>query len=286
MKRILFTIGLIALAGPAWSANTSNHAAAIRASMDVSGTITVSARGYVKGYKLDQPGKLPDYVVRLLNRSIPAWRFQPNVRHGKPVNVKAHMDVRLLATPLANKKVSISIDQTTFATVHGKDDQQIQFKKQKHPPKFPWELVRQGVSGTVFLLLRINRKGRVSKAAVEQVNLATRGAPKLMTRWRRAFARSALDAARRWRFAYPTAGKLASADHCDVEVPVQYRTHSGPIMTDARYAYGAWQPYIPGPRHYIPWEQHNKMADHAAPPVGSGIHMVGTGLHRIDNAKS
>ncbi len=287
MKRILFTIGWFALAGPAWSAHTSSHAAVVQASMDVSGSITVSASGYVKAFKLGQPGKLPDYVVRLLNRAIPAWKFQPNVLHGKPVNVKAHMDIRLLATPLANKKVSISIDQTTFGTNDEKDDTQIRYMDKPTPPAYPMDLARQDVTGTVFLLLRIDHKGRVSKAAVEQVNLSTRGGPNLMARWRKQFAASALQAARKWRFTIPTEGKSASAHHWEAQVPVQYMIHPGPTAgSNDRYAYGKWQPFIPGPRHYIPWVQNKEMAAHAALPVGSGIHMVGSGLHRIDNTKS
>jgi TonB family protein len=286
MKRHITWIGLCLLAGTAGASSSPQQAVPVRYSMDVSGTITVSARGFVKAYRLERPGKLPGYVVQLLNRSIPAWTFQPNLRDGKPVDVKARMDIRLLATPLPNRKISVRIDQTTFGTGYENDDQTIHYKQKIKPPPYPWNLDAQHVTGTVFLLLRINRQGHVAKAAVEQVDLGTRGSSNRMTRWRRAFARSALKAAHNWQFTFPTKGKYASADHWDVVIPMVFNILQ-PGTTPAqmlRTTYGKWLPYIPGPVRYIPWQRHPRMAARAAPPAGTGIHMVGSGLRRIDHA--
>lgn len=189
MKRSLVALGVSILASSAWASHANENMSAVQDSMDVNGTITVSPTGNVISYKLDRPGKLPGYIVQLLNRAIPKWRFYPNLRNGHPFIAKASMDIRLVAKPLSNGKVSIRVDQTTFGTGHEKDDYQIRFKGNSTPAPYPREEQMEGASGVAYVVLMIDRHGQVSKAAVEEVDLETKGPANLMVRWRRDFAR-------------------------------------------------------------------------------------------------
>ena len=284
MKRILITLGLALLTSPAWATHTSGNASAEQASMDVNGSITVSPRGNVIGYKLDQPGKLPAFVVNMLNQAIPKWQFYPNLHNGHAFIVKASMDIRLVAKPLANGKYSISIDQTTFGNGHEKDDYQIRYKGKLTPPLYPPEAGFYHASGTAFVVLLINRRGLVAKAAVAEVDLETRGPPNLMVRWRREFAESALKAARKWQFLVPTEGIFASRDHWVVEIPVDFRIR-GSHGAKYAYAYGKWRAYLPGPSQDIKWAP-SLDSSTAKPPAGDNLQIAGSGLQRIHKPKS
>lgn len=282
MKRILIGIGLLAASGLASATHAPASSSASLASMDVTGSITVSPEGFVSGYKLNRPEKLPPYVVQLLNRSIPRWRFKPNRRDGHPVIIKTRMSIRLVARPAPGHKYSIGIDQTNFGTPGTRDRQQVRFKGKVKPPLYPLEPRMDHVNGTVYVLARINRKGAVVKAAVEEVDLGMRAAPNLMTRWRRDFARATLKVVRHWTFSVPTEGKQASMKSWTVFIPVQYDfSYERHLDT-----YGKWRPYIPGPPQYIPWIQDGKLAAHARPPLGDQPQMLGAGMQRIDTPKS
>ncbi len=86
----------------------------VQASMVVNGSITVSIKGHVKGYTLDHPEKLPSAVTGLLAKAVPHWRFRPVLRHGKAVAAKAEMHLRIVASPVGNKRYSLSVGGARF----------------------------------------------------------------------------------------------------------------------------------------------------------------------------
>jgi hypothetical protein len=278
MQRTLIAIGLLATTVPAWSAHVPEPAPQVLASMIVKGSITVSPQGYVTGYRLNRPGRLPPYVVKLLNRAIPKWRFAPNVHHGQPIIVKTRMSIRMVAKPLPNHQYSIAIDQANFGVPGAKRNLQVRFKGKEKHPAYPVEPRMNHVGGTVYVLARINREGHVTKAAVKQVDLDVRTSPNVMTAWRRDFARTTLRAVRRWTFAIPSKGKQASKTDWTVIIPVQYSMAYYSHMD----TYGKWHPYIPGPTHYIPWMQDSKLAAHTRPPLGDEPQMLGVGIKMIN----
>jgi len=277
MKRWLAGLALLSMACALHAAQDSTRQETIRASMLVKGTITVSDTGQVTGHTLYEAGKLPRVVVELLNRVIPTWRFHPAVREGHPVAETANMRIRVIATPVGHHRFELSLAGTYF------DDglprsRQVHIRGHHAKPVYPFDARVDRAAGNVYVILRINRQGRVEKAAVQEVDLTTRGGPAVMAHVRDVFARSALGSVRNWRFAIPTTGSEAKAGYWDRRIVIVYRMGR---PGGARTPYGQWQPYIPGPRRYIPWLSHDKLASGTAQPGGT-LQILGQGLQRID----
>lgn len=285
MKRILTSLFLLMLVGSAHAAVPASVWSQVRSSMIVNGDITVSPAGFVTGYKLDHPEKLPNVVAELLGKAIPTWTFEPAVKDGKPVAARARMHVRIVAAPVGGKRYSIRVAGTTFSPANGADTHGLHYLNRPRPPRYPLLAQRNGVSGTVYLALRINRQGHVDKAAAGEVDLMTIGNPAQMTQWRKHLADAALDAARNWTFHVPDTGKQAGKSHWNAWIPVVFRISNCGRCDRDEAVYGKWQPYIPGPRQYIPWLDRHQVATGAALPEGS-IQLIGQGLHRIDKPQS
>ena len=49
----------------------------IEAGMLVTGTIEVDPEGRVERFEVDRPEALPKHVLQLLDKGVPAWRFEP-----------------------------------------------------------------------------------------------------------------------------------------------------------------------------------------------------------------
>ena len=193
------------------------------------------------------------------------------------------MDIRLVAKPQANGKYAVSIDQTTFGSGYEKDATQIGYKSHHNkPPSYPLDAQWSGAKAIVYLVASINRQGLVSKAAVTEVDLRTRGAPNIMVRWRREFARSALQAVRQWQFRVPTEGIFAALGHWVVEIPIAYRITRDPDSWESTH-YGKWIVYIPGPYHKVAWAHGMNTSTHGRPPAGASLEIAGSGLRRITN---
>ena len=91
------------------------------------------------------------------------------------------------------------------------------------PPRYPDEAARSGVAGTVYLLVRVGRDGKVEDVVAEQTNLKVVAKERDMNAFRGMLERASVAAARRWMFAPPKAGPGANEDHWVVRVPVDYR---------------------------------------------------------------
>lgn len=278
MKRWFVGLALSCLAGalPAAHAETQPHD--FRASLLVNGTISVSDAGTVTGYSLDQPGKLPGVVVDMLQRSIPTWRFHPAVHGGHPVAVTATMHARLVATPVGDHRFRIRLAGTSFEDGLPRTGE-IRLGHPHAKPIYPIQARMEHASGTAYVIARINRQGRVTRAAVAEVDLMNRGGPAVMAHARKLFAHAALRAARTWHFTIPSVGPKARDDHWDVRIPVTFRIAKR--GHDGKPPYGQWQPYIPGPRRYIPWMPKHELTGAIAQP-GDSVQMLGGGLYRID----
>ncbi len=260
----------------------STSTSEVRASMMVSGSIAVSAKGRVIGYTLDQKDKLPASVTQLLARNISRWRFEPVLRHGSPVSAKARMYLRITARPQGKNRYALSISGTRFGS--NDSNRSVRYNGRPKAPFYPILERQDRVSGTVYLVIRVNRLGRVDKIATEQVDLYTRGPYMLMKRWRDDLATSAEKTASQWTFKLPTQGKDADKTHWTVKTPVTFS-----IARYARHlkAYGHWHLYIPGPRNFIPWVDATQLAngDGDAMPV-DGLYSSQQALHRINQPQS
>lgn len=227
----------------------------VQASMLVTGKIAVNPDGSVYGYSLDQKDKLPAAVVQLVAETVPSWKFTPVLVNGKPVLAKALMSLRVVATQDKPGHFGASVSSAAF----GEDVAQSSNScppgacltyRDAGQPAYPVNLIQNGVSGTVYLVVEVNRQGQVAQATVRRVNLRKLADATMLKRWRKQLGEAALAAARRWTFDVPTVGEGAKHNQWFVDVPINFElTAQGQPST----GYGQWDAYVPGPVNPIPW---------------------------------
>lgn len=277
--RNLAALALLALAAVATSAATAQFRKiapeAVRKQVEVSmlltGTIDIEPDGSVSGYVLDDRAKVPGYVASLLDRRVPAWRFEPVMRGGQAMAVRSPMSLRVVAKPLDGDNFALSISGVSF----GGDSTTTDYvtRDRMDPPSYPVAMSRIGASGTVYLLLQIGRDGRVSDLLVEQVNLAVLDTEDQMARMRKQFGDAATAAAWNWTYHPPTTGEEVDDPHWTVRVPVSFE-----LDGDKPAGYGQWQAYLPGPRARAAWAHDGASPDAIA---GGGVYPVGGGVKLI-----
>lgn len=253
-RRLSYALSALLLCGvsalqPASAITPHALAKQAEASMVVLGSITVAPDGSVASYQLDQATELPAAVTGLLQQSIPVWQFEPVKRDGKAVYVKSRMSLRVVLHSLDDKRYKLYLAGAYFSP-----DGKPSFKDtgpKRIQPYYPGQAVRARVSGTVYLVLKIDPQGHVIDALAEQVNLRVAGDEHQMERFRGLLANSALDAARKWVFDPQLLGG-GSGDHY-AAMPVNYWLSTTQGATSRPDAPGHWDVYIPGPRQALPW---------------------------------
>jgi len=217
-------------------------------SMLVTGNIEIERDGSVAKYELDDAAKLPPVAVRLMDRASATWRFDPVLVDGKPVRARTAMTVRLAARQRENTEgFEVRITAANFGKFA--DGEWVSSKGPLLRPKYPPQAAASGVRGTVYVIVRIGRDGKVEDAMAEQVNLGSVDRTEAaMQRWRDSLADASLQTARRWRFLPPTQGEEVDAPFWLARVPVSYL-----LPNDKKPESGEWETYIPGPRQSAPW---------------------------------
>ena len=222
--------------------------------MVVTGSIVLNPNGTVNSYILDEKDKLPPAVVEVIGKTVPAWKFQPisTLDAGnKPELAKATMNLRLVASPLPDGSYGISVKGASFGKEESQSKEDISWKSRNVPLGVAIESMREGMSGTVYLLLKIDHQGRVADIGIEQVNLRAVASDAQMEAWRRGLSRLAMKAANNWSFNVPESGKEAAAEHLMVRVPINFDPNG------RTGGYGQWDAYVPGPVNKIPWSESN-----------------------------
>jgi TonB family protein len=264
---------LVASAG-AHADKSADMRAGVESSMSIAGTIAIDAEGRVTHYTIDDADRYPPGVVALLASRVPGWRFEPATADGRAVPVDAAMRLLLVARKTGEDSYDIGIRS---ASVRHEEPGTSVTRKDLSPPIYPASMNHVRVGGTVFLLLRVDRAGKVAEAFVEQTNLGVLGRPREMDAMRASFERSAVEAARHWTFVPPSRGPSAGQSEWSVRVPVAYIPVGAPSP-----APGRWRTYVPGPRHVAPWLQRDELAgagiDALAP---GGVYQVGQGGLRL-----
>jgi len=250
MKRFLSTLTLLLLCGAALAAGPAAVRKRVEASMLVTGTIEVAPDGTVSGYTLDRAKDLPPVATDIIGKTAPRWTFQPVLLNGKPVAAKAKMSLRLLARPLGDGNFNVSVRSVYF----GERKSSLQ-RDMSERPRYPQTAIHARVAGTVYLLLRLDRAGKVQDAIAEQVNLEAIDSDNGLSHWRQTLANSSLEAARHWTFAPAQASD--QEPYRIVRVPVAY--HLSPWGQTPPDTYGQWQGYLPGPVEPAPWFDRDKM---------------------------
>lgn len=271
--RTLLVVALLGLVATATAGIRRMAPESVRKQVEVSmlltGTIDIERDGSVSGYVLDDRGKVPDYVVSILDRRVPAWRFEPTMRDGQAVPVRSPMSLRMVGSPVGEDSFQLSITGVSFG---GYSDEATDYvtRDRLDPPRYPAAMANIGGKGTVYLVLQINREGRVGDLFVEQVNLTSLGTEDQMAKIRERLSEAATAAAWKWTFHPPTTGESVDDEYWPVRVPVEFT-----LYDDKPVAYGQWQAYLPGPRAAAAWAQDGVSPDAIA---GSGLHPVGGGL--------
>jgi hypothetical protein len=282
--RLAGWIGLVLTlgCGAVFAKDVSEARKQLEASMLIKGTITIDTKGKVRGFEFGEQDKLPAKVVELLRNNVAQWKFEPVVIDGKPVAAKTDMNVRVIAKQLPDNRLQIRIGGATFGEGAPTANEIVRPRKKLSPPEYPGMAAGANAGGSVYLMLKIGRTGKVEDAVVEQVNLGVVGTEKEIAWLRDAFTKSALRQARRWSFIPPTAGPDAGAEFWLMRVPVVYS-----MIGTKRPGYGEWEAYLPGPRHPIPWEMKGEGLAFSpdALPEGS-VHMAGSGLKLLTAPES
>lgn len=229
----------------------------IQESMLVTGAITVNPDGSVQSYTVHDMDKLPLGVRRIIQDTVPRWQFVPIMAGGKATAAKAGMSLRIVADMIDKNHATIQVAGAAFgcdtrpkANLPGECPAGTAIRYvRRTPPSYPMDALRARVAGEVFVVLQVGRNGRVTQAAVRQVNLYTLSDEQ--SHYREVLADASLRAARRWTFRVPTIGPSAAKDHWVVTVPINYRLRRGYATNRG---YGHWSAYLPGPARVIPWD--------------------------------
>ncbi|MCD9126263.1 energy transducer TonB [Luteimonas fraxinea] len=247
---LLSIVCLVPLIATAQSAREMRQQ--VEGSILVTGHVDIALDGSISDYALDQQGKLPEHVVGLIGRAMPALRFEPVLSEGVPVLARAKMSLRLVATPAADGNMTIAIKGASFGEEFSPDDTGRVQAIEMSPPRYPMNIAQIGGRGTVYLLVKVGRDGHVQDAAAEQTNLTALGSARQMDAIRRGLEKAALDKAKEWTFSPPTTGDAVSSDYWVVRVPVDFTlSESGRRPADS--AYGQWVGYVPGAQTRPTW---------------------------------
>lgn len=221
-------------------------------SLQLSGTITIGKDGAVLAHTLDPKAPLGQPLADFVNKAVAAWRFTPIRVDGELVNAKVPMHLRLVAKYSEDDKVSVTIASSYFGGGDGVPESDNPTRIKLAPPQYPKAALYAGGKGTVYLIVQIDRAGKVANVDAEQVNLRVVGTTNEMARMRDQFTAAAIRAARDWTFAIPTTGDGADDDSWLVRVPVVFALRGPGEKSPAKE--GAWDTYIPGPRNMgMPW---------------------------------
>lgn len=272
MRRLLMLCALLVCS---FAVSAGNGPGAVRKQIEsalyVTGTIDITPTGDVVAHALDQPEKLPKGIVDMAARLLPQWKFESVVLHDKAIS-RSKMSLLFVGRKLDDGNYSIELRSATFSG--GNPDESVRLApKGRRLPNYPIGLVDAGISGTVFLIVKIDRDGKVINVDVSHVNLRVIGNESQMDQWRRALAKSSIAAARKWTFVPPISGPEANKPYWFGTLPFEYfiEGHEPP-------AYGKWQTYVAGPRAVLPWLDETLMAEGNTDALTSNtFHPAGSG---------
>ena len=241
----------------------------VESSMMLRGTIEVSKDGNVATYALDKVDVLTPELEKFIEENIQSWQFHPVVVDGKAVAIRNRMNLLLVAKKEPDDKYSVRLQAASFNPDKVEPGSEVESERMD-PPKFPMAAARAGVAGTVYLVLKIGRDGKVQDMVAEQVNLRIIDSENRMERYRKWLTDASMQGARDWQFTPPTVGEAADEPFWSVRVPVDFLFHGAtPHQT------GKWLAYVPGPRQPAPWVTNEDPGYSPEALAAGGVHRVG-----------
>ena len=257
--------------------------APMEASMTVTGVIHIAADGHTQSYTLDKQDKLPPEAIEVMQRTVPAWRFQQTLKDGVPVPVDAKMFVRLIARRNDAGSYGIFVGGADFdtqivkATSFGHVD--------RTAPRYPMDAVRSRISGDVYLIVHVGSDGRATDVSAEQVNLTGNESEPNLAKARKLLADASIEAARKWTY-QPPADARADQHSWIIRTSVNYSISSSETVPDVN---NRWIAYLPGPKEPVPWLEKyrhpNDGLDTASDVVPEGeVYWAGAGLTLLNQS--
>lgn len=241
----------------------------VEASMQVTGEIVIAPDGSVKSYTLDRAEALASEAKAVLENSVPDWEVQAKRADGRPLQspVAVKMSVQLVARPTGvDDQLRITIGDTAFWDP--KAPVQVQRKQELTPPTYPELAWRAGMSGIVYVVLRLNPDGTVAEAHAERVDMTVLADERSLRKFREILAKTTLRTAKKWIFSI-SPEQLAKPGPIGVRVPVAFALTGSKPTPQAEY--GKWQAYVPGPYASIPWLNHSAEGDGADSGFGAMV---------------
>lgn len=234
--RALFATCLL-LAAAATHAGDVSHFRA-----NVQGELTIGPDGSVVDVRFDDANWMAPLVREGYESQVRAWRFEPILEDGKPVNALGRMSLRLSAKrDDASGRAEFRIDQAYFLDP-GPDTMEKMAARagMSRAPVYPEDPARAGVGAEVGVVLRLGADGAPEEAAVDRFEFRGASARSLEKKFASQFERATLAAAKHWRFPGFEAGQV-------LRVPVVY--------TPPRFAgpRAGWIPVVPVNRETPAW---------------------------------
>ncbi len=268
VRRMAATLLLLVLAGtcPTVTADSiHSQRDKSEASMLVRGHIVVTPTGTVSSYTIDEAAGLPAPVMQSITRSVPRFRFEPVRKNGQPVAAHASMSLRLVARRLPDSasNFELSIRSAYF----GEEAERAGIAKPgQRKPRYPDRAIRARVGGTVYLVMKIDRSGRVEQIAAEQVNLNVVGREGEMRRWREMLAEASIEAAKDWTFVPedPPSG----SDGRVVRTAMTFELQK--LGEKNVSPFNHWRVSVPGPRAAVEWLSPNQRAVGSPDAIADG----------------
>lgn len=222
----------------------------VEASMLVTGELVVAPDGTVKSYTIDRADALPPETRRLITEVVPTWELDAKQADGSPLRAPTaiKMSMQLLARPIAgaDDQLRVTIQGAAFRDPNAPAEVE---PKKLAPPEYPVLAAHSRMTGTVYVVLRLNPDGTVAETHVEQVDMTVISNEKTLLKFSKIFAKAAVDAAKQWTFNIAPE-RLAKPEPVEVRVPLDFLlVGSGPDPAE----YGRWRAYLPGAYAPIPW---------------------------------
>ena len=239
---IFAVTGLAFAQEPAGVVETGDLRNQVVGSMRLTGTLVVGADGAITAYAIDHADKVPPEVLRHVARYVPRWRV---MKGGDAGNKR--FGVRVMATSRGDGYFALSLVGASIIEKQ-RPDEEMSFDRPRKRPSYPHSLGRIGVSGTVYVVVKVGRDGEVEDFVTEQVNLNLVGTSAEVVKAQADFAAHTAAAVRQWKFRWPEAGPNAGQPYLVARVPVDY-------ILNQRRGYAEWEYYVPGPRRTASWMQ-------------------------------
>ncbi len=272
MGRIAFLLLGMLLSASAHAAGPGGVRKTVEASMQVAGEVVIAPDGKLQSYALDKPEALPAEVKALLARYLPACEFSVATASGKPETVTAKMSLQVLARQDEAGGFTISVIGSQF---QDPDTPKYIEAVDMAPPRYPMEAARSGMSGIVYVVVRLDPDGRVAEAHAERVDMTVVASDNVLRQGRSLLAKAALVKAREWRFRI-SPGKLAGNGVIDVRVPIDFAFAAE--RSGSSGSYGKWQGYVPGPYKPIPWRTEAVAGQDLGALLAGGLYPLDPGI--------